>query len=90
MAQAPVHPQGGSTTPETAQSILQQILNLEQIDTNLFRGVSPARPRWGRIYGGQTVSQSLVAAGKTVPPEFLVHSLHSYFLYPGDDNIPIL
>lgn len=39
------------------QSAVEAILDLEEIDVNLFRGFSPEKPRWGRIYGGQTVSQ---------------------------------
>ena len=49
-----------------------QILDLEEIDVNLFRGHSPKRPRWGRIYGGQTVAQALVAAARTVSESFIV------------------
>ena len=44
-----------------------QVLELEYIDANLYRGLSPEAPRWGRIYGGQTISQAIVAAAKTVP-----------------------
>lgn len=66
------------------------ILNLEELEPLLFRGRSPPHPRWGRIYGGQTVSQSLIAAARTVQPPFVVHSLHAYFLRAGDDNEPVL
>ena len=41
-------------------------------------------------YGGQTVAQALVASCRTVAPQFVVHSLHSYFLRPGDDDLPII
>src|SRR5262249_20320665 len=47
-------------------------------------------PRWGRIFGGQTCGQALVACCRTVDPRFVVHSMHAYFLRPGDDNHPIL
>ncbi|RKP26119.1 HotDog domain-containing protein, partial [Syncephalis pseudoplumigaleata] len=42
------------------------------------------------VFGGQVVAQSLVAATKTVPVEFSVHSLHSYFLLPGNHTLPII
>jgi len=57
---------------------------------NLYRGFSPARPRWGRVYGGQTVAQALVAAAKTVKEPFVAHSLHAYFVLAGDDSAPIV
>ena len=60
------------------------------MDVNLFRGYSPLHPRWGRVYGGQTVSQAMIASSRTITPPFTIHSLHSYFLRPGDDNLPVL
>jgi len=72
------------------QSTISKLLDLEEIDVDLFRGYSPERPRWGRVYGGQTVGQSLAAAGRTISAQFEPHSLHSYFLYPGDDTLPII
>jgi acyl-CoA thioesterase-2 len=74
----------------TIESVLVQILDLEEIDRNLYRGYSPAAPRWGRVYGGQTVAQALAASYRTVPASFVVHSLHAYFLRAGDDNLGIL
>ena len=71
-------------------SDLLKILDLEEIDANIFRGYSPLHPRWGRVYGGQTVSQAMIASSRTIAPPFVVHSLHSYFLRPGDDNLPIV
>jgi len=64
-------------------------LDLERLDTNLFRGTSPDAG-WQRIFGGQVVAQSLVAAQRTVPPERPVHSLHGYFVRPGDPSIPVI
>ena len=81
---SPPHP------PPPATSDLLNLLNLEELDTNLFRGYSPPHPRWGRVYGGQTVSQAMIASSRTIPPPYTVHSLHSYFLRPGDDNLPIV
>jgi acyl-CoA thioesterase-2 len=67
---------------------LVDILTLEPIEVNLFRGVSPAEERT-RIFGGQVVAQALMAAYKTVG-ERICHSLQSYFIRPGDPTIPVL
>ena len=72
-----------------AIGILLKILDLEQIEHNLFRGDSPD-VGWQRVFGGQVIGQSLVAAQKTVPAERIVHSLHGYFMRPGDPSIPIV
>jgi acyl-CoA thioesterase-2 len=68
---------------------LVALLDLERIEENIFRGVSPAESPV-RVFGGQVAGQSLVAAGRTVPADRHVHSLHSYFLRPGDPSIPIV
>lgn len=69
---------------------LLDLLDLEQIEVNMFRGVSPAEG-WQRVYGGQVIGQALVAASRTVEDESrIAHSLHGYFLRPGDTTIPIL
>ena len=65
------------------------LLELERIEVNLFRGLSPDEDRQ-RVFGGQVAAQALVAAGRTVEPDRPVHSLHSYFLRPGDPNVPII
>ncbi|MCU1491065.1 MAG: acyl-CoA thioesterase [Acidimicrobiaceae bacterium] len=67
---------------------LLELLDLETIEVNLFRGRSP-EGRVQRVFGGQVAAQSLIAAGRTVEAG-LVHSLHSYFLRPGDPTVPIL
>lgn len=64
------------------------LLDLEELDLNLFRGASPQDLR-SRVFGGQVVGQALVAAYRTVQGR-MAHSLHSYFLRPGDPRIPIL
>jgi acyl-CoA thioesterase-2 len=70
---------------------LLEILDLETLEVNLFRGRSP-QSRWQRVYGGQVIGQALVAACRTVddvavrPP----HSLHAYFLLGGDPKVPII
>ena len=68
---------------------LVQLLDLEQIDTDVFRGHSPPGSGMSRVFGGQVASQALVAASRTVPAERRVHSLHAYFLRPGDPQIPL-
>ena len=69
---------------------LLDLLDLEQIDRDIFRGRSPDEG-WQRVYGGQVIGQALVAASRTVSePKRLTHSLHGYFLRPGDTTIPIL
>jgi acyl-CoA thioesterase-2 len=62
---------------------LVELLTLERIEENLFRGRSQDLG-WGQVFGGQVLGQALSAAAQTVPPERPVHSLHSYFLRPGD------
>ena len=68
---------------------LLDILELEQLEVNLFRGISPDEERQ-RVFGGQVAAQALVAAGRTVDADRIVHSLHAYFLRPGDPQIPII
>jgi acyl-CoA thioesterase-2 len=65
------------------------LLDLEAIEVNIFRGVSPDDARQ-RVFGGQVAGQALVAAVRTVDPGFNVDSLHAYFLRPGDPTVPIL
>jgi acyl-CoA thioesterase-2 len=65
------------------------LLDLEPIEVNIFRGVSPAVARQ-RVFGGQVAGQALVAAARTVDAGFGVDSLHAYFLRPGDPSVPIL
>jgi acyl-CoA thioesterase-2 len=67
---------------------LRETLTLEQLEVNLFRGFSPASET-GRIYGGQVIAQSLQAAYATVEGR-VCHSLHCYFIRPGDPSIPII
>lgn len=68
---------------------LVKLLALERIEENLFRGQSQDLG-WGTVFGGQVVGQALSAAVQTVPAERHVHSLHSYFLRPGDVAKPIV
>ena len=72
-----------------ALDALLELLDLEQIELNIFRGRSPDEQRQ-RVFGGQVAGQALVAAGRTVPPDRPVHSLHAYFIRPGDTTIPLV
>ncbi|TPW32446.1 acyl-CoA thioesterase II [Martelella alba] len=68
---------------------LADLLDLERLEENLYRGESPATT-WQRVFGGQVVAQSLVAAQRTVPMDRYVHSLHGYFMRAGDTEVPIV
>jgi acyl-CoA thioesterase-2 len=68
---------------------LLDLLDLEQIEMNIFRGRSPEE-RQQRVFGGQVAGQALVAAGRTVPADRHVHSLHAYFIRPGDPSVPLV
>jgi len=72
----------------TALDALVSLLELEPLELNLFRGVSPQEDRQ-RVFGGQVAGQALIAAGRTVDTG-RVHSLHAYFLRPGDPQVPII
>lgn len=68
---------------------LVTLLSLERIEENLFRGQSQDLG-WGTVFGGQVLGQALSAAVQTVPPDRQAHSLHAYFLRPGDVTKPIV
>jgi len=68
---------------------LVKVLDLEAIEVNIFRGRSP-QVSHQRVFGGQVAGQALVAAGRTVDADRAVHSLHSYFIRPGDPKVPIV
>lgn len=63
--------------------------HLEKIDKNLFRGVA-LRPTADQVYGGQVLAQAMNAAQQTVSKRFVLHSLHSYFMRPGQAEMPII
>ncbi|HFC04517.1 MAG TPA: acyl-CoA thioesterase II [Rhizobiales bacterium] len=64
-------------------------LDLEKLEENLFRGNSP-QVGWQRVFGGQVIGQALVAANRTVADDRSAHSLHGYFIRPGDPAVPII
>jgi acyl-CoA thioesterase-2 len=78
----------GAIVGQAAVDQLLEVLDLKELDPFTFRGVSP-RVGPQRVFGGQVAGQALVAAGRTVDPARLVHSLHGYFVRPGDPTEPI-
>ncbi len=78
----------GDTTSDTTLAALLHLLDLEPIEQNLFRGISPKETQQ-RVFGGQVAAQALVAATRTVE-DCPVHSLHANFLRPGDPRVPII
>ncbi len=83
------HAAGEVAAGQAVVDDLVRLLDLEAIEEDIFRGVSPA-VSMQRVFGGQVAGQALVAAGRTVEPERHVHSLHAYFIRPGDPSVPIV
>lgn len=73
---------------QTIEALID-LLNLEKIEENIFRGQNYQAP-WNRVFGGQVLAQSLYAAYQTVPDDRFVHSLHGYFILTGDISTPII
>lgn len=90
----PAAPPTGPSTPspprpDEALADLLDLLDLEPVEVHIFRGRN--RPIGSpRVFGGQVLAQALVAAGRTVPDDRFAHSLHAYFILPGDVDAPIL
>ena len=84
----PPRKSASASKPSAALATLVSLLDLEQLEVNLFRGQSPQQ-NWQRIYGGHVIGQALMAAARTVE-ERAIHSLHAYFLLAGDPSIPIV
>jgi acyl-CoA thioesterase-2 len=74
--------------PASADDLVA-LLDLEELDVDLFRGRQP-ETSLQRVFGGQVAAQALLAAARTTDPEYVAHSLHSYFLLPGDTAVPII
>lgn len=68
---------------------LIELLDLEQIDVNIYRGQNYQSP-WKRVFGGQVMAQATHAARRTVPDDRHLHSLHGYFILGGDISVPII
>ncbi len=82
-------PESATETPAELVQRLVSLLDLEQIEVDLFRGARTSEP-WVRVFGGQVIGQALIAACRTVTPDRPPHSLHAYFMRPGDPNLPIV
>ncbi|WP_375429358.1 acyl-CoA thioesterase [uncultured Sphingomonas sp.] len=77
------------TPPEQLVRALTDLLDVEQLDTDLYRG--PRQPGGvGRVFGGQVIAQALQAAERSTDAPKTAHSLHAYFMRPGDENHPII
>jgi acyl-CoA thioesterase-2 len=77
--------------PASAEELVE-LLDIESLDVDLFRGRQPETDRQ-RVFGGQVAAQALIAGIRTTdggPDGLHVHSLHSYFLRPGDTAVPII
>jgi len=81
-----------SPAPEQAEAVadLVRLLDLERLDKDLHRGLPAKHNQRGRAFGGQVAAQSLIAAIRSADDGFTVHSMHSYFLLPGDPAYPIV
>jgi acyl-CoA thioesterase II len=78
-----------ATEPEALVQQLTDLLDVEEIDTDLYRG--PRQPGGvGRVFGGQVIGQALQAAQRSVDGDKAAHSLHAYFMRPGDEDHPII
>lgn len=78
--------------PEEKTRIMEKLittLDLEKLEEDLFRGKSPQNG-WQRVFGGQVIAQALMAAQRCVATDRFVHSLHAYFMRPGDPAVPII
>ena len=75
-------------SPQEAVNQLLDLINLEEIDENIYRGQNE-KGRPGRLFGGQVAAQALAATGRTVSDP-VAHSLHGYFLRPGDPSVPVV
>jgi acyl-CoA thioesterase-2 len=79
----------GLKTPEELVGKLVDLLTVEEVDTDLYRG--PRLPGGvGRVFGGQVIAQALVAANLSVDEDLIAHSLHAYFMRPGNEDFPII
>ncbi|XP_056293321.1 acyl-coenzyme A thioesterase 8 [Pseudoliparis swirei] len=77
-------------TQDLKSILVTSVLNLEELDVDLYRGTHHWVPRSQRLFGGQIVGQALVAAAKSVGDNLFAHSLHCYFVRAGDPTVPVL
>jgi acyl-CoA thioesterase-2 len=78
-----------ATDPAGMIAQLEALLTVEELDRDLYRGARQPEGR-GRVFGGQVIAQALMAAARSADPDRLPHSLHAYFMRPGDEQIPII
>lgn len=76
-------------TPERLIADLKELLDVEELDTDLYRGARQRGGR-GRVFGGQVIAQALMAATRSTDAERRAHSLHAYFMRAGDEALPIV
>ncbi|HEV2567210.1 acyl-CoA thioesterase II [Sphingomonas sp.] len=78
-----------ATDPAGMIAQLERLLTVEELDRDLFRGARQPEGR-GRVFGGQVIAQALMAAVRSTDAERVPHSLHAYFMRPGDEQVPII
>lgn len=78
-----------ATDPEGMIAQLEALLSVEELDRDLYRGARQPEGR-GRVFGGQVIAQALMAGQRATDPDRVPHSLHAYFMRPGDEAIPII
>jgi acyl-CoA thioesterase-2 len=78
-----------ATDPAGMIAQLETLLTVEELDRDLYRGARQPEGR-GRVFGGQVIAQALMAAARSADAERMPHSLHAYFMRPGDEQIPII
>lgn len=89
MSDTPDYPPAETATPESLVADLVDLLDVEEIDTDLYRG-RRSRGGIGRVFGGQVIAQALQAAQRSTAMPRTAHSLHAYFMRPGDEQYPII
>ena len=80
---------GGNNCRWMMENPLLSLMDLERLDDNIFRGHNYPAP-WGHVFGGQVLAQALNAAERTSPSDRVLHSMHGYFILPGDLELPII
>ncbi len=78
-----------ATDPSGLIAQLEELLTVEELDRDLYRGRRQPEGR-GRVFGGQVIAQALMAGVQAVDPDRVPHSLHAYFMRPGDEELPII
>lgn len=78
-----------AATPQELVANLVALLDVEELDRDLYRGARLPGGR-GRIFGGQVIAQGLAAAERSVEEDRTPHSMHAYFMRPGDEDFPVI